>query len=102
MRYLLDADTLIDYIQDRGNARPRITAMIEAGDEVALCAVTVAELYTGYERQATCQVGKLAPRAALLADQYDRCYPGWHIPQDCFRVWSNTVNFRLTSRSVST
>lgn len=47
MKYLLDADTLIDYLKDRGNARPRITAMIEADEEVALCAITVAELYSG-------------------------------------------------------
>lgn len=47
MKYLLDADTLIDYLKDRGNARPRITAMIDADDEVALCAITVAELYSG-------------------------------------------------------
>jgi predicted nucleic acid-binding protein len=47
MNYLLDADTLIDYIVDRGNARPRITTMIEQGDEVAVCAITVAEVYSG-------------------------------------------------------
>jgi predicted nucleic acid-binding protein len=47
MKYLLDADTLIDYIQDRGNARPRITAMIEQDEEVAVCAITVAEVYSG-------------------------------------------------------
>ena len=47
MKYLLDADTLIDYILDRGNARPRITTMIEQGDEVAVCAITVAEVYSG-------------------------------------------------------
>jgi predicted nucleic acid-binding protein len=47
MKYLLDADTLIDYILDRGNARPRITAMIEQGDVVAVCAITVAEVYSG-------------------------------------------------------
>lgn len=47
MKYLLDADTLIDYLKDRGNARPRITAMIEADDEIALCPITVAELYSG-------------------------------------------------------
>jgi predicted nucleic acid-binding protein len=55
MRYLLDADTLIDFVLDRGNARPRITAMIEQGDEVAVCAVSVAELYSGLsdKRRAT-------------------------------------------------
>jgi predicted nucleic acid-binding protein len=55
MRYLLDADTLIDFVLDRGNARPRITAMIEQDDEVAACAISVAELYSGLsdERRAT-------------------------------------------------
>jgi predicted nucleic acid-binding protein len=47
MKHLLDADTLIDYIVDRGNARPRITIMIDQGDEVAVCAITVAEVYSG-------------------------------------------------------
>src|SRR3954453_23326490 len=47
MKYLLDADPLIDYIQDRGNARPRITAMMEQDEEVAVCAITVAEVYSG-------------------------------------------------------
>jgi predicted nucleic acid-binding protein len=47
MKYLLDSDTLIDYVQDRGNARPRITTMIEQDDEVAVCAVTIAEVYSG-------------------------------------------------------
>src|SRR5512133_2661084 len=47
MRYLLDADTLIDFVVDRGNARPRITAMIEQDVGVAVCAISVAELYSG-------------------------------------------------------
>jgi predicted nucleic acid-binding protein len=47
MKYLVDTDTLIDYMADRGNARNQIDAMIEAGDDVALCAVTIAEIYTG-------------------------------------------------------
>jgi predicted nucleic acid-binding protein len=47
MKYLLDADTLIDYILDRGNARPRIATMIEQGDEAAVCVITVAEIYSG-------------------------------------------------------
>ena len=47
MRYLLDTDTLIDCILDRGDIRERVTAMIEAGDEVALCPITLAELYSG-------------------------------------------------------
>src|SRR4051794_28203528 len=47
MKYLLDTDTLIDFLQDRGQTRQRLAAMIEAGDEVAVSAVAVAELYSG-------------------------------------------------------
>lgn len=47
MKYLLDTDTLIDFIQDTDDSRSRIVAMLDAGDEVGLCAVTVAELYSG-------------------------------------------------------
>ena len=47
MKYLLDTDTLIDVLQNTGQARERVTALIEAGDEVALCAISVAELYSG-------------------------------------------------------
>jgi predicted nucleic acid-binding protein len=47
MKYLLDTDTLIDVLQNRGQTRIRINALIEAGDEVAVCSITIAELYTG-------------------------------------------------------
>jgi len=47
MKYLIDTDTVIDFMQDRGETRSRIAAMIQAGDDIALCAVTVAELYSG-------------------------------------------------------
>ncbi len=49
MKYLLDTDTLIDVLQDREGTRERVNAMIEAGDELALCAITVAELYSGLD-----------------------------------------------------
>lgn len=47
MKYLLDTDTLIDFLTDHGATRSKLTALIAAGDEVALCAITVAELYSG-------------------------------------------------------
>ena len=47
MKYLLDTDTLIDCILGFGDTRRRVLAFIEQGDEVALCPVTVAELYSG-------------------------------------------------------
>jgi predicted nucleic acid-binding protein len=51
MKYLLDTDTLIDFIQDSYQTRKRITAMLEAGDTLALCAISVVELYSGLNEQ---------------------------------------------------
>jgi predicted nucleic acid-binding protein len=47
MKYLLDTDTLIDFIQDRGQTRTRIVEMFTAGDVVAVCSITVSEFYSG-------------------------------------------------------
>ena len=47
MKYLIDTDTLIDVLENRGAIRQRVADMIQAGNEVALCVITVAELYTG-------------------------------------------------------
>ena len=47
MKYLLDTDTLIDCILGSGDTRERLNALIARGDEVALCSVTIAELYSG-------------------------------------------------------
>jgi predicted nucleic acid-binding protein len=47
MKYLLDTDTIIDCIVGTGNSRERLQALINAENEVALCPVTVAELYSG-------------------------------------------------------
>lgn len=74
MRYLLDADTLIDYIQDRGNTRPRITALIEQDDEIALCAVTVTELYSG-----------LSDKKRAIWENWLRALSYWHISYDVAR-----------------
>ena len=71
MKYLLDADTLIDYIVARGNARPRITAMIDQGDEVAVCAITVAEVYSG-----------LSDKRRDLWESWIMALSYWHISID--------------------
>src|SRR3954452_20027936 len=47
MRYLLDTDTLIDCILGTGNTRERIQEFIDRKEEIALCPVTVAEVYSG-------------------------------------------------------
>src|SRR3954452_17366261 len=71
MRYLLDADTLIDYIQDRGNARPRITAMIEQDDEIAVCVITVGEVYSG-----------LSSKKRAIWESWIMALSYWHIGYD--------------------
>ncbi len=50
MTYLLDTDTIIDYFQDRGATRDRLEAMLEVGDELALCPITVTESYSGLSK----------------------------------------------------
>jgi predicted nucleic acid-binding protein len=47
MKYVLDTDTLIDFLQDVSSTRTRIIAMLEEGDELAFCSVTMSELFTG-------------------------------------------------------
>ena len=71
MKYLLDTDTLIDFIQDRGQTRARIAAMTEAGDLLALCAVTVAELYSG-----------LSEKNLRLFNAWLQSLPYWHISRE--------------------
>lgn len=46
-RYLLDTTALIDFSKGREPARSRILQMIAAGHEVGICAVNVAEFYSG-------------------------------------------------------
>src|ERR671938_173314 len=47
MKYLLDTDTIIDCILGTGKTREKLFALIEADEEVALCPVTVVEVYSG-------------------------------------------------------
>src|SRR5262249_38703519 len=46
-RYLLDTTALIDFSKNREPARSRILEMINAGDEIGVCAINAAEFYTG-------------------------------------------------------
>ncbi len=46
-RYLLDTTALIDFSKNREPARSRILEMISGGDELGVCAINVAEFYTG-------------------------------------------------------
>lgn len=71
MKYLLDTDTLIDYVKDRGNARGHINALIEADEEVALCAITVTEIYSG-----------LSDKKRKVWDSWLLALSFWHIGFD--------------------
>jgi predicted nucleic acid-binding protein len=46
-RYLLDTTTLIDFSKGREPVRSRVLALIDAGEDVGVCAVNVAEFYSG-------------------------------------------------------
>ena len=47
MKYLLDTDTLIDIALGRTVVEERLRALLERGETVGICAITVAELYSG-------------------------------------------------------
>jgi len=46
-RYLLDTTAIIDFSKGREPTRSRILDMIDAGDELGVCAINVAEFYSG-------------------------------------------------------
>jgi predicted nucleic acid-binding protein len=46
-RYLLDTDTLIDSSKGREPVRSRVLQMIESGDVLGVCAINIAEFYSG-------------------------------------------------------
>jgi predicted nucleic acid-binding protein len=71
MKNLLDTDTLIDILEDRDNVRTQVLGFIEEDNEVALCAVTVTELFSGLSVKKRAQWDSW-----LLALSY------WHIDFD--------------------
>jgi predicted nucleic acid-binding protein len=71
MRYLLDTDTLIDYIQDLGSTRTRVNGMLHNGDEVALCPITTTELHSG-----------LSPQNRSKWHEFLAALPYWVISRD--------------------
>ncbi len=49
-RYLVDTDVLIDYSWQREPAHGLVLVMLASQDEVGVCAVQFAEIYSGRER----------------------------------------------------
>lgn len=60
MRYLLDSDAVIDYINGMAPALALVQGLEEAQDVMCTCAVVVSEVYTGL------QSGSLSERRAEL------------------------------------
>ena len=83
MRYLLDTDTLIDCILGTGNTRERIQELIERKEEIALCPVTVAEVYSGLSKKR-----RIKWKSWLLSLSY------WHIS---FDVAAQAGTYRKTA-----
>src|SRR3954447_3034334 len=71
MRYLFDTDTLIDCILGTGDTRERIQELIERKEEIALCPITVAEVYSGLSEKR-----RIRWKSWLLSLSY------WHIGFD--------------------
>lgn len=73
-RYLLDTTALIDFSKNREPARSRVLAMIEAGDELGVCAINVAEFYSG-----------IPPEQRFTWDEFIGSLRYWGITRDAAR-----------------
>ena len=70
-RCLLDTTALIDFSKGREPATSIILAMLEAGDELGICAVNVAEFYAG-----------LPPEHHVLWDKFLGSLHYWDITRE--------------------
>jgi tRNA(fMet)-specific endonuclease VapC len=73
-RYLLDTTALIDFSKGREPARSRLLQMIEAGDELGVCAINVAEFYAG-----------LPAERRPVWDEFTRSLQYWEITLEASR-----------------
>jgi predicted nucleic acid-binding protein len=92
-RYLLDTTALIDFSKDREPIRSRILSMIKAGDELGVCAINVAEFYTG-----------VIPATEYPAlDQFIRSLAYWEITfGTAVRAGRYRYDFLRTGQTLST
>lgn len=79
IRYLLDTDVLITFSRGRQPTTSRLLALLEQGNEVGICPVTVAEYYAGVKRGTDPQLDRfidslaywgITRAAALAAGSY--------------------------------
>ncbi len=67
-RYLLDTTALIDFSKNREPARSKLLSIIENNDDVGVCAITVAEFYTG-----------IPPETRTVWDEFMQSVTYWDI-----------------------
>ncbi|MGH7203797.1 MAG: PIN domain-containing protein [Candidatus Levyibacteriota bacterium] len=71
MTYLFDTDTLIDYFNDYGETRQSVLTMLEGQNKLAVCAVTIAEIYSG-----------LAPGHRVEWKDLINSFTYWHVDRE--------------------
>jgi len=70
-RYLLDTTIFIDFSKGREPVCSRIMGMIDAGDELGVCAINVAEFYSG-----------LLPEVRYVWDEFFGALQYWDITRE--------------------
>ncbi len=91
-RYLLDTTALIDFSKDREPTRSRILSMIGAGEKLGVCAINVAEFYTG----------AVPPGKRFIWDQFIGSLAYWDITfEAAVRAGRDRQHFLRTEQTLS-
>jgi predicted nucleic acid-binding protein len=70
-RYILDTDTLIDFSKGWEPTRSKLLQLIQGGDVLGVCAITIAEFYAG-----------IPPENRLLWDEFFASLTYWGITRE--------------------
>lgn len=70
-RYLLDTDSLIDFSKGWEPTRSKFLQLIEGGDELGVCAINIAEFYSG-----------IPPESRSLWDEFFAALGYWIITRE--------------------
>jgi predicted nucleic acid-binding protein len=91
-RYLLDTSTLVDVSKQHEPTRSRVRALLASGDDVGVCAVTIAEFMSG-----------LPPRERPVWTRLFITLPGWRITrQAAQRAGYYRYSFARQGRQIET
>ena len=91
-RYLLDADMLIDFSKGWQPTTARLLGLVDAGDVLAVCDITLAEFYAGE-----------APGTKPKIDEFIRQLAFWTASPDAAILAGDTRRqYKLQGKSIST